>query len=253
MHLPEIDKYADLHSIFHSWDPRLKIVSLTLLIISIALLPDLLLASLGFTIAVILVFLSRIPFTFVLKQLRWVMLFILFFFIVMPLTVAGDDIVRISFITISWKGLKLASLIALRAISICLLIFPMIGTAKFHKSLKALQRLRLPDKLIQMIMFTYRYIFVFIGEMERMNTAAKARLFRKKTNISTLETISNLTGMLFVRGFNRTHRVYNAMASRGYSGSLKVLDDFTLSGKDFIKASFIIILVVLLNLARIIL
>lgn len=253
MHLPEIDKYANLHSIFHSWDPRLKIVSLTLLIVSIALLPNLLLASLGFIIAVILVFLSRIPFTFVLKQLRWVMLFTLFFLIIMPLTVGGDDIVRINFITISRKGLKLASLIALRAISICLLIFPMIGTTKFHKSLKALQKLRLPDKLIQMIMFTYRYIFVFMGEMGRMNTAAKARLFKKKTNISTLKTIGNLTGMLFVRGFDRTHRVYNAMASRGYKGSLKTLDDFTLCGKDFIKASFIIILAALLNLARIIL
>jgi len=253
MHLPEIDKYADLHSVFHSWDPRIKIVSLTLLIISIALLPDILLASFGFIIAAILVFLSRIPLAFVFKQLRWVMLFILFFLIIMPLTVGGDDIVRINFITISWKGLKLASLIALRAISICLIIFPMIGTTEFHKSLKALQRLRLPNKLIQMTMFTYRYIFVFMDEMGRMNTAAKARLFRKKTNIYTLKIIGNLTGMLFIRGFERTHRVYNAMASRGYRGSLKTLDDSALCGKDFIKALVIMILAILLNLARVIL
>ena len=253
MHLPEIDKYADLHSMFHSWDPRFKIVSLTLLIVSIALLPNILLASLGFIIAVILVFLSRIPLTFVLKQLRWVMLFILFFLVVMPLTVGGDDVVRVNFITISWKGLELTLLIALRAISICLLIFPMIGTTKFHKSLKALQKLRFPDKLIQILMFTYRYIFVFMDELERMATAAKARLFRKKTNIFTLKTIGNLTGMLFVHGFSRTHRVYNAMASRGYKGSLKILDDFTLCGKDFVKLLFIVILTVLLNLARIIL
>ena len=253
MHLPEIDRYADLNSIFHSWDPRVKIVSLIFLITSIALLPNLLLASCGFIIAIIFVFVSRIPFVFVLKQLRWLAFFILFFLIIMPLTIGGDEIIRINFITVSWKGLKLALLIALRAISICVLIFPMIGTTKFHRSLKALQKLKLPNKLVQMVMFTYRYIFVFMEETRRMFTAAKARLFKKRTNIFTLKIISNLIGMLFIRAFERTERVYNAMASRGYKGNLDVLDEFNLCGKDFIKAFFVIAIAVSLNFARLIL
>jgi len=253
MHLPEIDKYAGLHSVFHSWDPRVKIISLTFLIISIAFLPNLLLASVGFIIAIVFVFLSKIPFTFVLKQLQWVMGFLLFFLIVMPMTVAGDEIVKINFITISWKGLNLALLITLRAISICLLIFPMVGTTKFHKSLKALQRLKFPNKLIQIIMFTYRYIFIIMGEARKMFTAAKARLFKKRTNIFTLKIIGNLTGMLFIRAFERTQRIYSAMASRGYNGSLKILDEFNLCEKDFIKAFFIIALGISLNLTRLIL
>lgn len=248
MHLPEIDKYANLNSIFHSWDPRIKIVSFSFLIFSIALLPKLLPACLGFIIAVIFVFMSRIPFVFVLKHLRWVMLFVIFFLIVMPLTAGGEEIVKLGFITISWKGLKLALLISLRAISICLLIFPMIGTTRFHKSLKALQKLRLPDKLIQMIMFTYRYIFLFIEELRRMFIALEARLFKKRTDIRTFKMIGNLTGMLFVRGFERTQSVYNAMVSRGYKGSLRTLDEFQLCRKDFIKAFLVLILGVSLNL-----
>jgi len=159
----------------------------------------------------------------------------------MPMTVDGE------------KGLRLALLIALRAISICLLMFPMVGTTEFHKSLKALQKLKIPNKLIQMIMFTYRYIFVFIGEMERMFTAAKARLFRKKTNIFTLKIIGNLIGMLFIRAFERAQRIYNAMASRGYKGNIKTLDEFKLCKKDFIKAFFILISAISLNLASLIL
>ena len=253
MHLPEIDKYAHLNSLFHSWDPRIKIVSLSFLMFSIASLPDLLSASSALILAVIAVFLSRIPFAFVLKQLRWVGLFMLFFLLIMPLTVPGEEIVRIGFITISWKGLQLALLIALRAISISLLIFPMIATTRFHKTLKALERLRLPDKLTQIIMFTYRYIFVLIEELLRMFIAAKARLFKKRTNIYTLKIISNLTGILFVRGFERTENVYNAMASRGYKGKLKTLDEFKLCRNDFLKALFIIALGVGLNLARFVL
>ena len=253
MHLPEIDKYAHLNSMFHSWDPRVKIVSLSVLIASIALLPGISSACLGLITAITFVFISRIPFTFVLKQLRWIMFFALFFLIVMPLTVGGDDIIRFKLITVSRKGLNLALLITLRAVSISLLIFPMIGTTKFHKSLKALQKLKVPNKLVQMIMFTYRYIFVFMTEFKRMFMAAKARLFKKKTNIFTLKITSNLTGMLFIRGFERTQSVYNAMVSRGYKGSLRILDEFKLSGMDFIKAFLIVILAVILNLVGLIL
>ena len=253
MHLPEIDKYAHLKSVFHSWDPRVKLVCFSFLILSIALLPNLLTASLGFVLAIILVFISRIPFSFVLGNSRWVILFVLFFFIIMPLTVPGKILVRLNFVTISWEGLRLACLIALRAISICMLIFPMIGTMGFHKTLKALSRLRVPNKIIQMIMFTYRYIFVFIGESRRMFIAAKARLFKKRTDIPTLRVTSNLISMLFIRGFERTQYIYNAMASRGYKGNLEILDEFKLCVKDFLKAFLIIIIAIIFSLTRFIL
>lgn len=250
MHLPEIDKYADLKSVFRSWDPRVKLVSFSFLILSIALLPNLFSAYAGFVLSIVFIFLSRIPFSFVLRNLRWVIFFILFFFIIMPLTISGKILVKLSFVTISWEGLRLASLIALRAISICMLIFPMIGTMRFHKTLKALSRLKVPNKLIQMIMFTYRYIFFFIEESRRMFVAAKARLFRKKTDMPTLRIISNLISMLFIRGFERTQCVYNAMASRGYKGNLEILDEFRLCGKDFLKAFIIIMVAIILNLSR---
>ena len=253
MHLPEIDKYAHLKSVFHSWDPRVKLVSFSFLVLSIALLPNLLSASLGFVLAITFVFLSRIPLSFVLRNLKWVIIFVLFFLIIMPLTVPGEVLARVNFVTISWEGLRLASLIALRAISICMLIFPMIGTMRFHSTLKALSRLKIPNKLIQMIMFTYRYIFVFIEESRRMFIAAEARLFRKKTNFHTLRITSNLIGMLFIHGFERTQDIYNAMASRGYKGNLEILDEFKLCGKDFLKAFLVIIGAFILSLARFIL
>ncbi|MDO9465297.1 MAG: cobalt ECF transporter T component CbiQ [bacterium] len=248
MHLPEIDKYAHLKSVFHSWDPRVKLISFSFLILSIALLPNLLSASLGLILAIILLFLSRIPFSFVLKHLRWVILSVLFFFIIMPLTVPGQKTIILSVIGVSHEGLRLSSLIALRAISICMIIFPMIGTMEFHKTIKALQRLKFPNKLIQLVMFTYRYIFVLLGELAKMSTAAKARLFKRGTNIHTLKITGNLIGMLFIRAFERTQRMYNAMVSRGYKGSIKTLDEFKLSNNDFLKASLIIIMAVMLHL-----
>jgi cobalt/nickel transport system permease protein len=124
---------------------------------------------------------------------------------------------------------------------------------RFHKTLKALSRLRVPNKLIQMIMFAYRYIFIFIEESGKMFIAARARLFKKRTDVSTLRVTSNLISMLFIRGFERTQCIYNAMASRGYKGNLEILDEFKLCGKDFLKAGLIILAAVMLNLTRFIL
>ncbi|MFH1507191.1 MAG: cobalt ECF transporter T component CbiQ [Candidatus Omnitrophota bacterium] len=248
MHLPEIDKYSYLKSVFHSWDPRLKLISFSLLILSIALISDILPACAGFILAIIFVLLSRIPVYFVLRNLKWVVFFALTFFIIIPLTVPGEILIRVGFLNISRQGIRLAFLIALRAISICMLIFPMIGTMRFHVTLKALSRLGIPDKLIQMIMFTYRYIFVFIEEVRRLLIASQARLFRKRTNVFTLRITGNLIGMLFIRGFERTQCVYNAMASRGYKGNLQILDEFKRSGWDFVKACLIMTAAIMLSL-----
>ena len=249
LHLPEIDEFAHLKSPIHSWDARVKIVSLLCLIISIVLLDKILPAILGFSFCVMLVFISRMPIRFLFAYLRWAFLFSLFFVIIMPLTVEGDEIAKFYFLSISRDGIELGFLIALRAISAVLLVFPMVGTAKFVVTMKALQNLKIPDKLIQMVVFAYRYIFIFIEEVERMFTAAKARAFQEKTDMHTLRTVGFILGMLFVRSYERARRVYDAMLARGYTGNLKILHEFNLCSKDFIKGFVIIVMAILLQVA----
>jgi len=250
MHLPEIDKFAHLKSPIHSWDPRVKIISIFILIFSIILVQDLKVAFLGFFLATSLVFLSRIPFSFVLVHLRWVLFFVLAISAILSLTVPGSLLVRASFLGISREGVRLSLLISLRAISAALLIFPMIGTTRFNLTLKALQKIKIPERLIQLFMFTYRYIFLLMDEEKRIFIAASSRGWVKRTNFSTLRIMGNLVGMLLVRSFERTEHIRDAMLSRGYNGRLNILDEFSLSPRDFIKASLIIAGALALNLSR---
>jgi len=250
MHLPEIDKFAHLKSPLHSWDPRVKIISIFILIFSIILVQDLKVALLGFFLATSLVFLSRIPFSFVLVHLRWVLFFVLALSAILSLTVPGSLLVRASFLGISREGVRLSLLISLRAISAALLIFPMIGTTRFNLTLKALQKIKIPERLIQLFMFTYRYIFLLMDEEKRIFIAASSRGWVKRTNFSTLRIMGNLVGMLLVRSFERTEHIRDAMLSRGYNGRLNILDEFSLSPGDFIKASLIIAGALALNLSR---
>ncbi|HAV42670.1 TPA: cobalt ECF transporter T component CbiQ [bacterium] len=228
MHLPEIDRYAYLSSVFHRCDPRVKIVSIGALIFCIALSSDIRMVSLGFLVASFFIFLSRLPLSFIFIHLRWVLVFVLFFFLIMPLTHHPVE------------GLKLALLIGLRAISCVLLIFPMIGTDRFDLTLKALQSLRVPNKLVQLFMFSYRYIFVFFDETRRMFIAVRAKGHNQRLNIQSLRIVAHLIGMLLIRAYERTSKIYYAMISRGYTGRIETLEEFRIRPMDVVIGFLIV-------------
>ncbi|MBC7188883.1 cobalt ECF transporter T component CbiQ, partial [Candidatus Aerophobetes bacterium] len=120
---------------------------------------------------------------------------------------------------------------------------------RFNLTLKALQELKIPDRIVQLIMFTYRYIFLFLDEERRLTLAATSRGWKKRTNLSTLKTTGTLAGMLLVRSFERTERVKDAMFSRAYNGKLNIREEFTFSARDFLKASLIIACGFILNIS----
>lgn len=233
---PEIDRYAALGSPIHRWDPRLKLVSILILIFSIVLLYDVRMAFIALIIATVLLLISRIPLQFVAGYLKWVSIFILPFFLIMPFAVQGNEIYRLHTIAITYEGVEYALLIWLRAFSAVMLIFPMIGTMQFGDTIKALESLRAPNKLVQMIMFTYRYIFVLLNELQTMLGSMYARGFQMKLNMQALRTTGKALGMLFVRSYERSERVYNAMISRGYTGRVRTPHSFKVHNMDWVKS-----------------
>ncbi|RLI75122.1 cobalt ECF transporter T component CbiQ [Archaeoglobales archaeon] len=245
---PEIDRYASLDSILHSFDPRAKIIAFLFLIFSIVLVPDLKIAFIGFLFSIFLLVLSKIPFSFVLRYLKWVTMFILSFFIILAFTFPGKELVNFYFFNITEEGLYTGALISIRAISAVVLIFPMVGTMRFDTTIKALYMLKVPSPLVQMLMFTYRYIFVFADEFQRMWTAMESKGFKLKTSLYSFATIGKAMGMLFVRSYERAERVYQAMVSRGYTGNPKTLAEFKMHIKDYFLATLVITFAVLLHI-----
>ena len=89
-----------------------------------------------------------------------------------------------------------------------------------------LNRLRLPDKMVHLILITYRYLFVLEQEYQRLIRAMKIRNFHPKTNLHSYRTYAYLVGMLFVRASERARRVHSAMICRGFSGRFFSLRQF---------------------------
>jgi cobalt/nickel transport system permease protein len=137
--------------------------------------------------------------------------------------------------------MRLAILIFIKAIAIVSTTYAIFGSARFDISMIAIQRLKCPKIIIQMILFTYRFVFLFLDEMKRMDTAMRARGFIMKIDLNTLRIIGNFVGTLLVRSFERATRVYNAMLSKGYKGEFHTLESFEVRRKDFIKAAMVLV------------
>ncbi len=247
---PEIDRYAHLDSSLHRWDPRWKIASLSVLMAAFALAPPSggqgpswnrevphALACLGTSLA--LIQLSRIPLGFALRRILPAGLFLVVFLLVYPLGMGGEsgEGLRLGAVTFSGPRFLGASTIALRAASIILLAFPLLGTSRFDVTMKALRALRVPGPFVQLAVFAYRYIYVYADELRRMRTALRARGFRTPPLGHALRTAGNGLGMLLVRSVERTQGIYRAMVSRGYSGTFHTFEDFSTTGRDVLKAA----------------
>jgi len=252
--ISEIDRYAGLSSPIHAWDPRLKIVSTLTLIFSIILLYNLELIIIGMLFSIFLVYVSKIPFSFVLNRLKWVFIFILPFFLIIPFTLMGDgdEIARFGGITLIFRGIEyvlFATMIVIKALTAVMLIFPMIGTSRIDITIKALEGLHLPNKLVQMFAFTYRYIFVLSDEFTRMERSLTSRGFKRRTNLYTLTTISKAIAMLFVNSYERADRVFYAMRSKGYSGNIATLHEFNARRQDWVNTAIVLVFAILLHVA----
>jgi len=240
VHLPEIDKYAHLDSPLHRWDARAKLASLFALLVVVVFAPSYPTALVGLAVSVGLVGISRIPFRFVLVHVKWVLLFCAFLLVIMPLTAGGEALWQAGPLRVSASGLGRAGLVSVRAMAAVLLVYPMMGTARFHVSLQAARRLGVPRAAVQILAFSYRYAFVLFDELGRMLTAARARGLGRARGLRAFRNTGSMVGMLFVRSFDRTDRVYRAMLSRGYRGEAHTLDSFHLRAADLVKASLVV-------------
>ena len=102
-----------------------------------------------------------------------------------------------------------------------------------------------PQKLVQLFLFTVRYISVFEREYDQLQRAMTIRAFEPRLNLHTLHSYGNLVGMLLVGALDRSERVNQAMKCRGFSGRFPLFFEYRFTMKDF---AFFMALVLPLNL-----
>ena len=158
--------------------------------------------------------------------------YILAMLVMLPFTTPGTPLATLGPLAASAEGLHLAVVIGLKANAIVLMLLALVGSLEPARLGHALRRLGVPTALVQLLVFTVRYIEVLGAEYARLRTAMRARAFTPGTNGHTLETFGYLVGMLLVRASERAERVLQAMRCRGFDGTFPVLEESRLGQRD---------------------
>jgi cobalt/nickel transport system permease protein len=122
-------------------------------------------------------------------------------------------------IALSVPGLQAAATIALKATFGLLATSILAATTPLPDIVTGLERLRVPRVFTAVAAFMVRYLEVLAAELARMRTAALCRGAQPRGLWQVREVTAGL-GALLARSFQRGERVYLAMASRGYTGTL---------------------------------
>ena len=240
------ERFAHGDSFLHRRDPRGKIVAAFTFSATIAMLHSLPALFLGVALGPLFLVLAKTPFGLVARRLLLVNSFTLFLWISLPLTYGGELTHEFSGFSLSGGGIQLAALITLKTNAIIMAVIALLATSTIAELGYALDRLHLPQKLVFMLLYSYRYIFVIYQEYNRLLRAAKLRSFSPRTNLHTYRTFAYLFGMTLVKSYNRSQRVHQAMVLRGFNGRLVSLHRYRFSLVDGLFLVTLLLLSVLL-------
>lgn len=245
MHLEE---FAEGNSFLHRLDPRVKFITAIPYIFVIAVMQGTSGPFLALMISLSMIALSRISFKKLIGRLIVVNTFILVLWIFLPFSYPGDAVFNIGFLKATREGFLYSLSITLKANAIVLATIAILGTSEVFSLAHALVHLRLPDKLIHLFFFFYRYISVLHEEYTRLKNAMAIRCFQAGTNIHTYKTYAYLVGMLIVRSFDRSQRIYRAMLCRGFSGRFRVMSHFELKRGDVLFGILMVLITSVMGL-----
>ena len=240
------ETFAAGDSIIHRLEPRTRIIVASVYCFVVAFsrqIPALLCAV---VISAALVYLSGIRLKEIGRRMLLVNGMILLLWAVVPLTYGGDTLLRMGWLDVSRQGVILSARITLKSNAILLAFISLIATMTLATMGHALKRLKVPPKIIHLLLMNYRYVSVIEQEYQRLIRAAKIRGFQPRTGMHTYRTYAYVIGMLLVRAASRAQRVHQAMLCRGFKGTFYSLHDFKTDRSAWIFSMLMTIIILVL-------
>ena len=223
-----LGQYYPADSVIHKLDPRVKLFGTLIYIISLFVFKGLPAFILAAIFLVVLIKLSKVPFSYMVKGLKTIVLSMLFAAVFNLFLTPGTKLVSFWIFTITYEGLKNAVVMMVR------LIFLIIGTSLMtltttpneltdglEKALSPLKYIKVPVHEIAMMMsIALRFIPILIEETDKIMKAQMARGadFEHGNLIQKAKNMVPLLVPLFVSAFRRANDLAMAMEARCYRG-----------------------------------
>ena len=224
-----IGQYYPAQSPIHKLDPRVKIVSTLLYLISLFLFRSVP----GYLVATIFLFgcigLSKVPVKFILKGLKPIFILLLITILFnLFLTTGGRTLLHVWVFRVTEEGLRTAVYMAIRLIylidgSVTYDLYDNTDSAdrRHRKSLKTSEPVHVPVHEIAMMMsIALRFIPILLEETDKIMKAqiARGQILESGNIIQRAKAMIPILVPLFVSAFRRANDLAMAMEARCYRG-----------------------------------
>ncbi|WP_026672036.1 cobalt ECF transporter T component CbiQ [Alkalihalobacterium bogoriense] len=227
----------NLHPWVVNWESRTKLVTGLIFIFGVISLQQLSIVCLSFLFSFLLTVFFKIPFVTLCKRYLIITPFLLLMTI--PLLFTSSNIS-------SNDNFIFAFTIIAKAFTSMTIITLILETQTLEQFMNSLSHLKIPTVLITVLILSYRYVFLFLDDIQKMQLAAKSRFFSGGIRLKSLKTYGQLTGSLLTKSIDRSEHVYEAMASRSFNGKLHVGPCKRPTKTDVIKGAFMILFLIAL-------
>lgn len=223
-----LGQYYQADSVVHRLDPRTKLVGTMAYLISLFVFtkPWVFMAAASFLL--ICIFLSKVPFSYMLKGLKPILFILIFTLVLNMLFTKGTVLVSWWKFNITEEGLKQAAYMGTRLILLILGSNLMTLTTTPTRLTNAMEHVMRPLKLIRvpvheiamMMSIALRFIPILLEETDRIMKAQLARGadFESGNLIKKAKSFIPVLVPLFISAFRRANDLAMAMEARCYHG-----------------------------------
>lgn len=248
MHVNAFDRYRHGHSLLHTLDARVKVLVTVAYIVSNVVLPDGAWVAFGLSLIFLLYcnWLSGLGLGFTLRRsfvaLPFALAAITAIFSIPGQPLASWHVGGLTLVPTDAGLLRFASVLVRSWLSVQIAIL-LVAVTAFPDIIHALGHLYVPSIIVTIIAFLYRYLFVLTDEVIRLMRARQSRsagTLGAKAGGSVwwrARIAGNMAGQLFLRSYERSDRIYDAMLSRGYRGKLETMHIAKIQTADWLVAS----------------
>lgn len=216
-----LDKYSDGDGPLHRIDARWKAAAVAVMLLGVNILraPPCWIPATAGTLLLAALAVARVPVFHILKRGAAALPFALILGAFLPFTVEGKTLLTIAagpyYADVTGAGLRLYATLIVKAYLSLALVALLMAVTPFPKLLRALKWYRAPAFFLDLLAFTYRFIFILIEEAERLERGWACRYFGRRP-VRQFLTLGPAIAALFIRSYERAERVWGAMLARGY-------------------------------------
>lgn len=246
------ENYSRRKGLLQGLDPRVKLASILALVVAVTMIKDLYILVFVYALTLLFAALSKINIGFFVKRV-WLFIPVFTGIIILPVifnvVTPGDTIVTLlnfgpdtriggillpETVGITTQGLLTAVTFTTR-VATCVSAIVLLFLSTPQESLfKAFRALGVPKVYVLTLDMCYRYIFIFIDIIQDMFIAKKSRTIRSEGTFAEQKWVTGRIGYTLIKTLDMSDKVHKAMVSRGFTGDVKIMQEYRLRKRDYI-------------------